>query len=98
MTKTDYKYFEKANQAAMISDFQKTHIGCIAVYQGNIIGIGCNCNKTHPAQKFYNKYRRQSDSMLPKLHAEISCLNSIRHLDILKNMIWEVLRNMLMEQ
>lgn len=48
---TDYKYFDKARQTALISDFHKTHIGCVAVYQGNIIGIGCNCNKTHPMQK-----------------------------------------------
>ena len=82
MTKTDYKYFAKARQAAMVSDYYKTHIGCVAIYQGSIIGIGCNCNKTHPTQKFYNKYRKQSEIMLPKLHAEISCLNSIRHLDI----------------
>ena len=82
MTRADYKYFAKARQAAMVSDYYKTHIGCVAVYQGTIIGFGCNCNKTHPTQKFYNKYRKQSDMMLPKLHAEISCLNSIRHLDI----------------
>ncbi len=79
---TDYKFFDKARQAALISDFHKTHIGCVAVYQGNVIGIGCNCNKTHPMQKKYNKYRKQSDFMLPKLHAEISCINSIQHLDI----------------
>lgn len=78
----DYKYFNKARQAATISDYYKTHIGCIAVYQGQIIGIGCNCNKTHPAQKYYNKYRRQSDAMLPKLHAEINCINQIKQLDI----------------
>lgn len=40
ITKTDYKYFDKARQAATISDYYKTHIGCVAVYQGNIIGIG----------------------------------------------------------
>ena len=82
LTKSDYKYFNKAKEAGMISDFRKTHIGCIAVYQGNIIGIGCNCNKTHQKKKKYNQYRKQSDSMLPKLHAEINCINSIRHLDI----------------
>lgn len=82
MTKNDYKYFEKARQAALISDYKKIHIGCIAVYQNNVIGIGCNCNKTHPTQKFYNRYRKLSDSMLPKLHAEINCINSIKHLDI----------------
>ena len=82
LRKIDYKYFNKACHVATISDYKKTHVGCVAVYQGQVIGLGCNCNKTHPAQKFYNKYRKQSDSMLPKLHAEISCLNQIKHLNI----------------
>lgn len=82
ITKSDYKYFSKARRAAMISDYHKTHIGCVAVYQVTVIGIGCNCNKTHPTQKFYNKYRKQSDSMLPKLHAEINCINSIKNLGV----------------
>lgn len=79
---TDYRYFDKARQVATVSDYQKVHIGCVAVYQGQVIGLGCNCNKTHPTQKFYNRYREQSENMLPKLHAEISCLNQIRNLDI----------------
>ena len=78
----DYRYFDKARRIADISDYNRVHIGCVAVYQGQIIGIGCNCNKTHPTQKLYNRYREQSDSMLPKLHAEISCINQIKHLDI----------------
>ena len=82
LTKSDYRYFDKARQTAIISDFYKTHIGCVAVYQGSIIGIGCNCNKTHPIQKKYNKYQKPSENMLPKLHAEINCINSIRHLNI----------------
>ena len=52
MTKTDQKFFQKARQIASISDFKKIHVGCVAVYQGNIIGIGCNTNKTHPMQKY----------------------------------------------
>ena len=80
LSNTDYKYFQKAHQIATISDYKKTHVGCVAVYQGQVIGLGCNCNKTHPVQKKYNRYRK--DSMLPKLHAEISCLNQIKHLDI----------------
>ena len=79
---TDYKYFNKARQVATISDYYKTHIGCVAIYQGQVIGVGFNCNKTHPKQKFYNRYREQSEAMLPKLHAEISCLNQIRNLNI----------------
>ena len=78
----DYRYFDKARQVASISDFSKTHLGCIAVYHGQIIGLGCNTNKTHPVQKFYNRYREPSDYILPKLHAEISCINQIKHLDI----------------
>ena len=80
LSNTDYKYFDKAHQIATISDYKKTHVGCVAVYQGQVIGLGCNCNKTHPVQKKYNRYRK--DLMLPKLHAEISCLNQIKHLDI----------------
>ena len=47
--------------------------------------MGCNTNKTHPVQKYYNKYRItdvDQETLLPKIHAEISCINSIRHLDI----------------
>ena len=85
LSKMDYRFFSKARKAAELSDFHKTHLGCVAVYQGSIIGIGYNVNKTHPLQKYYNKYRsidHQSGAFIPKLHAEISCLNSIRHLDI----------------
>lgn len=81
-TRSDYKYYIKARQVAAISDYTNIHVGCVAVYHGNIIGTGCNCNKTHPIQKYYNKYRTPSDSMLPKLHAEINCINSIKHFDI----------------
>lgn len=82
---SDYKYFDKARKIAMISDFKNIHVGCVAVYQGNIIGIGCNCNKTHPFQKHYNKYRLKSNNkneLLPKLHAEINRINSIKHMHI----------------
>ena len=41
LSKTDYKCFNKAKSVAAISDSYKFHIGCIAIYQGIIIGIGC---------------------------------------------------------
>lgn len=78
----DFKYFTKAKQVASVSDYHKIHVGCVAVYQGQIIGIGCNCNKTHPTQKYYNKYREDSEELLPKLHAEINCINQLKHLNI----------------
>lgn len=79
---TDIRYFNKARQVATISDYYKTHVGCVAVYQGQVIGLGCNCNKTHPTQKFYNRFRKDTDSLLPKLHAEINCINQLKNLDI----------------
>lgn len=83
---SDYKNFDKARQIASLSDFTKTHVGCVAIYQGQVIGLGCNCNKTHPTQKKYNRYRCLYNTSvvepLPKLHAEISCINQIKHLDI----------------
>ena len=79
---TDYKYFKKAHMVAGVSDYKNQHVGCVAVYHGQIFGLGCNCNKTHPMQQYYNKYRIQEDSMLPRLHAEINCINQIKHLDI----------------
>lgn len=84
LTKTDYKMFDKALKVSSLSDFKKPHIGCIAVYQNSVIGIGWNSNKTHPMQEFYNKYRFNPKRIypVPKLHAEISCLNSIKHLNI----------------
>ncbi len=78
----DYRYFTKARQVATISDYPKIHVGCVAVYQNQVIGLGCNCNKTHPKQKFYNKYREETSDMLPKLHAEINCLNQLKGLNI----------------
>ena len=84
ISKSDTRFFKKARQIALISDFHKVHIGCNAVYQDNIIGIGCNTKKTHPLQRYYNRYRNSwDDKEIPAtLHAEINCLSSIRHLDI----------------
>lgn len=82
IAKSDFNYFTKARKTAMISDYKKVHIGCVAIYHGSIIGIGCNTNKTHPMQKYYNRFREHSDKLLPKLHAEMNCLNSIRTLNI----------------
>lgn len=78
----DYRYLHKARQVASVSDYPKIHVGCVATYHGQLIGIGCNSNKTHPTQKFYNKYRDDSDEILPKLHAEINCINQIKGLNI----------------
>lgn len=84
----DYKFFNKAKNVAAISDVAQTHIGCIAVYQRQIIGLGYNCNKTHPIQKKYDRFRElnlegcRGVSRLHSLHAEMNCINQIRNLDV----------------
>ena len=84
----DYKYFDKAKQVASISDSYQTHIGCIAIYHGQVISLGCNCNKTHPIQKKYDKYRKiniegyNDISRLHSLHAEMNCLNQLKNLGV----------------
>lgn len=86
ITKADIKYFEKAKNIAHISDYDKIHIGCVAIYHGNVIGIGCNTNKTHPMQKYYNRFREDEETdnihFYHKLHAEINCLSQLKNLDI----------------
>lgn len=86
LCRSDYRYFEKAHQVARLSDFPKTHVGCVAVYRDNIIGIGCNTNKTHPNQEYYNRYRNfesfNRHYYPAKLHAELNCIHQIRHMDI----------------
>lgn len=82
LRKIDYKYFNKARKAAEISDYPSVHVGCVAIYKGEVIGIGWNCNKTHPLQKYYNRYRVNTDDMSPKLHAELYCINQFKSLNI----------------
>lgn len=79
---SDFHYFNKARQVATVSDYHKEHVGCVAVYHGQVISIGCNSNKTHPMQKHYNKYREKSDMLIPKLHAEINCISQLKHLKV----------------
>ena len=78
----DERYFHKARRTAMLSEFPRARIGCVAVYNNKIISIGINSYKTHPVQKIYDKYRDLKigdgcPAHLHALHAEIDCLLSI---------------------
>lgn len=78
-------YFDKAKNVSYLSDFKQTHIGCIAIYKKQIIGVGYNTNKTHPLQMKYNKYRNlEWNGIQPKakLHAEMMCLLCIKDLNV----------------
>jgi deoxycytidylate deaminase len=78
-------YFNKSKGVSQLSDFKQVHIGCVAVYKKQIIGVGYNTNKTHPIQMKYNKYRDlEWNGVQPKakLHAELMCLLNIKDLNI----------------
>ena len=88
LKKRDLYYFKKAYEISCLSDFPRVHIGCIAVYKKDIIGIGYNSRKTSPIQSKYNALGKRillSNNGKPVneyLHAEIDCLNMIRNMDI----------------
>lgn len=86
ISNSDYKWFYKAEQMAHVSDFKKQHIGAVAVYHGQLIGVGCNTNRTHPLQKYYDdktrRFKENGCKCAHKLHAEMAVLSSIKNLDI----------------
>lgn len=86
LTKRNLIGFKNAKSMTELSDFNKVHIGCVAMYKGKVIGAGCNTYKTHPTQKKFDKYRElhisNKVSGLHALHAEISCITSIKKDDI----------------
>ena len=84
MRNTEQKFFERAKQVAALSDASYSPTGCVAVYRGVVIAAGCNSQKTHPMQDKYNRYRGSSKTnyFIPKIHAEINVLSSIRHMEI----------------
>lgn len=83
MLKRD-QYINIALQESYKSNNLKIKIGCIAVYNNVVIARGHNNNKTHPLQYDYNSLRFpfEQSQPIPTLHAEIDCLNRIKHLDI----------------
>lgn len=86
MNNKDMYYFNKAKEASELSDFNKIHIGAIAVYKNVMIAKGYNVTKTNPIQKIYNHYRQldwnKGVQPIPKLHAEMMVVTKIKHLDI----------------
>lgn len=76
------KFFEKAKHVAILSEFTRAKIGCVAVHNNKIISIGINSHKTHPIQKKYNQFRDihyngGCNAFLHSLHAELDCLLSV---------------------
>lgn len=82
MTRKQKSFFEAAKAMSEMSDFPRTHIGCV-ITEGNhrIISSGCNSTRTHPIQKKYNKERFAEDT-IHSLHAEVSALLPLMKEDI----------------
>ena len=84
----DAHLFAAARKAMLKADYtggNKVRIGCVAVYKGTILAKGCNTDRTHTYQAYYNKwrYKDSGNKYLPeKLHAELSVLQRIKFLDI----------------
>ena len=77
------KFFDKAAEIASCSDFDRYHVGCVAVLKNRIIAAASNKLKTHPIQAEYDKYRefnniKSDPKNMHSLHAEIACLNMIK--------------------
>lgn len=78
------RYFAKARQASLMSDYHKEHIGAVLVYSNSILATGFNTLKTTPVQKEYNLERGINDDNVNNgaCHAEMMCLLKTKYLDI----------------
>lgn len=76
MTHKNIKYFNYARNMAMMSDYNRVHIGCVAVMNNKILSTGFNTTKSHPLQAHYNQFRDFHGAEMHNytLHAEMSCL------------------------
>jgi deoxycytidylate deaminase len=75
------RFFDRAADIALESEFDVFHVGCIAVLKNKIIAASPNKLKTHPVQAVYDKYRYNCDYSIKNmhtLHAEIACLTQIK--------------------
>ena len=83
MSKKEKRFFALAKSVAQTSDYDRVKIGCCVVYKGTVISVACNCNKTHPLQTKYNKYRNfDPNTYANKLHAEVHALSLVMNKDI----------------
>ena len=59
-------------------------LGAAAFYNGKLLALGWNSNKTHPMQAHYNSQERGFDGYHFKstIHAEMMVINKIKYLDI----------------
>lgn len=77
----DKKMFSIAKGESLKSDCEHFKLGCVITYKRKIISFGHNKDKTHPAQKKFNKYRNFNNNchnyIKHSIHAEIDAISSI---------------------
>ena len=75
-----------AKDASRFSKFDKAtsrHLGCVICYKNQVISVGWNCEKDHPAQKKYNKERGfDTSGCKNSLHAEMHALVLCKDYDV----------------
>jgi len=71
------RYFDLAESVAKLSDYPRVKIGSVIVKNKDIISVGQNMLKTHPAQFRYNK-RLPYDMPVSHVHAEINTISKAR--------------------
>lgn len=77
MTNSDLTFFNVAREISFLSDYRKARLGAVVVEGKHIVSTGHNSNKTNPTQARYNSYRRIGPEYMPRVHAEVSALNSL---------------------
>lgn len=77
------RFFAHARHMAEMSDFKRARVGCVAVIDGRVVATGFSQQRTHPMQEYYNQFRdfHGQKNISAKLHAEISMLCSVQHMD-----------------
>lgn len=70
-------FFRHAKNMSFMSDFYRSHTGCVVVYKNKIIGTGFNTCKTHPIQRKYNGFRFECDWSPHCMHAEVHALSQL---------------------
>lgn len=79
---------------ATSSDYTQTRLGAVIMYKGNIVGSGCNSNRSDPTQKRYNRRFRTFHNIdesypcnMDGIHAEMRAIKSVPY-NVAHEMNW----------
>jgi len=79
----DTRIIKIAADLAATSNHPKAHIGAVLTVGRDIISVGVNGRKSHPLQKYYNKFRFLDDTAHHLMHAELEAI--IRGRSLIRN-------------